>query len=241
MKHIDAQGLHFKDLNQLVRTSEDDHIDLERVEGQRFIGCGLAGKVIDIHGTPGNALGACLDGTDITVYNNAQDATGDTMNEGSIIIHGSCGDAVGYSMRGGRIFIRDSAGYRAGIHMKAYKEKQPLLVIGDRAGSFLGEYQAGGTIVVLGLHQDGKPPVGYFCGTGMHGGKIFLRCDILPRDLPEQVVAHTATIEDIEEISSSIDDFCRVFSLDKEAVMQQHFFVLTPNTSNPYKQMYVAN
>jgi glutamate synthase domain-containing protein 3 len=238
MKHIDAQGMHFKDLNQLVRISTDNHIGLERVEGQRFIGCGSADKVIDIHGTPGNALGAYLDGTDIIVHNNAQDATGDTMNEGSIIIHGSCGDAVGYSMRGGRIFIRDSAGYRAGIHMKAYKEKRPLLIIGERAGSFLGEYQAGGTIIVLGLHQNGKPPVGYFCGTGMHGGKMFLRCDTLPRDLPDQVVAHTAAQEDLEEISSAIDDFCMVFSLDKEAVMQQHFFVLTPNTSNPYKQMY---
>ncbi len=48
----------------------------------------------------------------------------------------------------------------------------------------------------------------------------------------------TATKENLEEISLSIDEFCRVFSLDKEAVMQQHFFVLTPNTSNPYKRLY---
>lgn len=60
------------------------------------------------------------------------------MNAGEIVVHGSIGDAAGYAMRGGRIFIRDSAGYRAGIHMKAYKDKIPLMVIGGAAGSFLG-------------------------------------------------------------------------------------------------------
>lgn len=50
-------------------------------------------------------------------------------------------DATGYAMRGGKIFVRGNAGYRAGIHMKAYKDKTPVLVIGGKAGSFLGEYQ----------------------------------------------------------------------------------------------------
>ena len=35
--------------------------------------------------------------------------------------------------------------------MKAYKGKIPVMIIGGTAGSFLGEYQAGGLIVVLGL------------------------------------------------------------------------------------------
>lgn len=39
------------------------------------------------------------------------------------------------------------------FHMKEYKEKVPVLVIGGRTGSFLGEYQAGGIIVVLGHRQ----------------------------------------------------------------------------------------
>jgi glutamate synthase domain-containing protein 3 len=34
--------------------------------------------------------------------------------------------------------------------MKAYQDKIPILVIGGTAGSFLGEYQAGGLIIVLG-------------------------------------------------------------------------------------------
>ena len=46
--------------------------------------------------------------------------------------------------------------------MKAYKDKAPLMVIGGTAGSFLGEYQAGGVIVVLGLESENKKIVGFF-------------------------------------------------------------------------------
>lgn len=57
-------------------------------------------------------------------------------------------------MRGGKIYVRDHAGYRAGIHMKEYKKKVPIMIIGGCAGSFLGEYQAGGILIVLGLQED---------------------------------------------------------------------------------------
>ncbi|AEV29608.1 glutamate synthase family protein [Sphaerochaeta pleomorpha str. Grapes] len=238
MKTIQVGLTHFQDLNREIRECQDTELQLDDVNGQRYIGCALKNKAITINGTAGNALGSYLDGSTITVNGNAQDATGDTMNEGSIIVHGSCGDAAGYSMRGGRIFIRDSSGYRAGIHMKAYQEKQPVLIVGDRAGSFLGEYLAGGTIIVLGLNQEGKPPVGYFCGTGMHGGKIYLRCDTLPSDLPQQVSASDATKEDMDEISDNLEAFCQVFDLDKKAVLSHHFFVLRPNSSTPYKMLY---
>ena len=59
--------------------------------------------------------------------------------------------------------------------MKAYKEKIPVMIIGGHTGSFLGEYQAGGIIIVLGINTVGKPIVGNFPCTGMHGGKMFLR------------------------------------------------------------------
>ena len=174
MQMIDARGLDHKAINQKLREA-GDVCALQGCCGQRFIAAGMADKAITIEGVPGNALGAYLNGASITVCGNAQDAVGDTMNAGEIVVHGSIGDAAGYAMRGGRIFIRDSAGYRAGIHMKAYKDKIPLMVIGGAAGSFLGEYQAGGVIVVLGLHTDGRPLVGNFPCTGMHGGKLFLR------------------------------------------------------------------
>ena len=99
-------------------------------------------------------MGAYLNGAELIVHGNAQDAVGDTMNDGLIAVNGNIGDAAGYAMRGGKIFVKGDAGYRAGIHMKEYKEKIPVMIIGGRAGSFLGEYQAGGVIVVLGMTND---------------------------------------------------------------------------------------
>lgn len=209
--------------------------------GERYLGCGSSGETLILNGTPGNALGAYLDGSDIVVNGNAQDATGDTMNAGSITIYGGTGDACGYAMRGGEIYVRDSAGYRAGIHMKAYKEKNPVLVIGGRAGSFLGEYQAGGVIIVLGLGFEGRSTVGYFCGTGMHGGKIYLRTDKEPKDLPEQVAVNEATEEDMEQIDCYINTYCNKFGIDKSVIKSVKFFCLTPNTKNPYKRLYCYN
>jgi glutamate synthase domain-containing protein 3 len=234
-------NLHFTKINEAVRDSKDTEIIIEGCCGQRYIGAGLKGKKITINGTPGNALGAYLDGSDIIVNGNAQDATGDTMNEGNIIINGSSGDATGYAMRGGKIFVKNNVGYRAGIHMKAYKEKQPKLVIGGRAGSFLGEYQAGGIIIVLGNHTDNKPIIGNFCGTGMHGGRIYLRCDEIPTKLPKQVKANVCTKEDLKEIDTVICEFCNQFGLDKKEILSKKFFLLTPDSANPYTQMYTHN
>lgn len=238
---IQAEGMHFQALNDLVRQSGDSSITIDGCIGQRYIASGSSGKTIKIHGVPGNALGAYLNGTKIEVFANAQDAIGDTMNDGVIMVHGRCGDAPGYAMRGGRIYIEGDAGYRAGIHMKAYQQKLPVLVIGGAAGSFLGEYQAGGLIIVLGLSSGGKSPIGYFCGTGMHGGKILLRCDTPPEGLPKQVCAERATPEALEEIRPYVEEFCRTFGKDADEIMHSTFYMLTPNSKTPYKQLYTNN
>ena len=180
MDFIEASGLSFSQLNETIRHAGKE-CRICACQGQRFIAAGMSSKRLEIDGIPGNALGAYLGGGSITVNGNAQDAVGDTMSAGRIVIHGSTGDAAGYAMRGGEIFIRDNAGYRAGIHMKAYKQHKPVIVIGGRAGSFLGEYQAGGLILVLGLHTDGRPIVHFFPCTGMHGGKMVFRGDVRSR------------------------------------------------------------
>ena len=235
---IDANGKVFREINELLRTA--DEITIDNCLGQRFIASGMGGKKITINGTPGNALGSYLDGAEINVYGNAQDAVGDTMNDGRIIIHGSTGDAAGYSMRGGEIYVRDSAGYRAGIHMKAYKDKLPVMVIGGSCGSFLGEYQAGGVIIVLGRHKS-APIVSNFCGTGMHGGKIYLCCDEIGVRLPSQVKTRRAEKEDMSQISGYIKNYCDYFGDDYGEITGKNFFVLEPDSENPYKQLYVLN
>ncbi len=235
---IDAQNLHYQKLNELIKSSGDDHIQIDACMGQRYIGAGLSGKTIEINGVPGNALGCYMDNSVIRVKGNSQDATGDTMNEGAIYIYGSAGDATGYGMRGGKIYIKGNTGYRAGIHMKAYQEHVPVIIVGGVAGSFLGEYQAGGKLIVLGLEADGKPLCGDFCGTGMHGGKIYMRCDKLHFDVPKQLNSRNATEEDLSEIEGPVMEFCEEFGYNKKEIMDHNFVVLTPNTKNPYKQLY---
>lgn len=238
--NIDAKNLEYKELNEAIRQMSGG-CTVSGCMGQRFIGAGMSDKEIEINGVPGNALGAYLNGARITVNGNAQDAVGDTMNNGEIIIHGNIGDAAGYAMRGGRIFVKGDAGYRAGIHMKAYKDKQPCLVIGGKAGSFLGEYQAGGTIIVLGLTDDTKPIVSNFPCTGMHGGKMLLRSDCKDIRFPNQVHITTAGKEDIDEIRGYIQEFCMHFGYDENEILSSEFTLVVPDTKNPYKQMYVAN
>ncbi len=237
---IDALHYTHRKLNDLLR-SRTDETEITNCLGMRFIGSGLSKGTILIDSVPGNALGSYLDGAKIIVEGNAQDAVGDTMNDGEIIIHGSVGDAAGYAMRGGEIYVEKNAGYRVGIHMKAYRDKQPALIVGGRAGSFLGEYQAGGLIIVLGLHDDGKPIVGNFPCTGMHGGKMFLRSDCRNVIFPEQVTARRAEPEELNEIKAYLEKFCAVFHYNLPFIADAPFTVVTPNTQNPYKQMYVAN
>lgn len=237
---INAKNVDYKSLNEALRTSEAE-CEISSCLGQRFIAAGLSDKKITINGIPGNALGAYLDGAEIEVMGNAQDAVGDTMNDGEIVVHGNIGDAAGYAMRGGKIFVKGNAGYRAGIHMKAYKEKQPALIIGGKAGSFLGEYQAGGTIIVLGLSDDENPIVSNFPGTGMHGGKMFLRSACTGIKFPSQVNTKKATDEDLQEIKEYIEKFCKYFGYDENDIFNSDFTLITPDSKNPYKQMYVAN
>ena len=171
----------------------------------------------------------------------AQDAVGDTMNDGRIVVHGNIGDAAGYAMRGGEIYVKGNAGYRAGIHMKEYNTKKPAIIIGGRAGSFLGEYQAGGLILVLGLNDDGKSIVGNFPCTGMHGGKMVLRGDVKDVDFPKQTNRRIATEEDMLEIRPFIEKYCDFFGADANELLGCTYTVITPDSKNPYKQMYVAN
>ena len=239
MLAIDTSNMDFLELGKRLRETEEDTV-LQGCLGQRFIAAGMKRRKLEIHGIPGNALGAYLDGADIEVFGNAQDAVGDTMNAGSIVIHGSIGDTAGYAMRGGEIYVEGDAGYRAGIHMKEYHEHLPVLVIGGKAGSFLGEYQAGGMIIVLGLHTDGPIVSNYPC-TGMHGGKMFLRSSCENVAFPEQVTAHPAAEDDLRELRNYISEFCQLFDLELEAVLSTPFTVVTPDSRNPYRQMYVAN
>ena len=237
---IDATGLYYKNLNEKIRAVTEAEVELINVCGQRYIGCGIGGKEIIINGTPGNGLSAYMNGCNIVVNGNAQDAVGDTMNAGKLIIHGHCGDTTGYGMRGGEIYIRDGAGCRVGIHMKEYGEQKPAIVIGGSVGDFFAEYQAGGTLLVLGLDEK-EERVGRFCGTGMHGGRIYIRGNKIPQGLPVQVKVEEILDIDKELISRLVNNYCAYFGGNAEEIMAEGFMKLCANTKNPYRQLYTNN
>ena len=75
----------------------------------------------------------------------------------------------------------------------------------------------------------------------MHGGKMILRSDCSDIALPDQVTARAADADDLDEIRGYVAKYCAEFGADESEVMDSPFTVITPNTGNPYKRLYVAN
>ncbi len=230
--------LHFKEANEQVRRvlEQADDVELDDVRAQRYLGCALPeGKRLRVHGTPGNDLACYMDGGVVEVLGNAQDQVGNTMNAGEVIIRGRCGDAAGYAMRGGRIFVRDGCGWRAGIHMKEYGEKRPVVVIGRDAGSFLGEYMAGGVVVVLGETGD-------YLARGMHGGVVYLRKPPRAGALSDEVVLSRVDDADLAVLEPLLEEYDRLFADELGYAVHAEasaFLRVSPASSRPYASMYV--
>jgi len=241
--NIDASGVYYRDLNAGLRQAVADgarKIALHNIYGQRYIGTDLDVPVeIDIYGTPGNDLGAFMNGPRITVYGNAQDGCGNTMNEGEIIVHGHAGDIIGLSARGGKIFVREGVGYRAGIHMKEYLNKRPVIVIGDTAQDFLGEYMAGGILLLLGLDLvEGQHHRAKYIGTGMHGGVIYIRGSVEEFQLGKEVDVTSLEAEDIFLVRQYIGEYVDHFGGDVDSIMEREFIKLFPRWLRPYGRLY---
>jgi len=239
---IDASGIYYRDLNTQIRQLATDGVkkfELENVFGQRYIGTNLENQIeIVVYGTPGNDLGAFMNGSRIVVYGNAQDGCGNTMNDGEIIVHGRAGDITGLSARGGKIFIRDNVGYRAGIHMKAYEEKKPVVVIGGTAQDFLAEYMAGGILILLGLNLNSENHKARFIGTGMHGGVVYIRGGVEAHQLGKEVGVAELDEEEYHILRQYIDEFTEHFGYQPEEILDQEFLKLYPRWLRPYGKMY---
>lgn len=244
--HIEAGNLHYRELNRRIRAAVaagERSLELANVNGQRYIGDGLRGEIeVEICGVPGNDLGAFMDGPTVRVRGNAQDAVANTMNGGRIVVEGNAGDVLGYGMRGGELFVRGDVGYRVGIHMKAYRERRPVLIAGGTADDFLAEYMAGGLLIVLGLDRGpGAPLVGEWCGTGMHGGVLYLRGEVAPWRLATQSVAlRPADGDDREEMRPHLEAFCEAFALDGERLLEDEFVRVAPISHRPYGAKYAV-
>jgi glutamate synthase domain-containing protein 3 len=161
------------------------------------------------------------------------------MNDGEIIVHGHAGDTVGLSARGGKIFIREDVGYRAGIHMKEYKDKKSTIVVGGTAQDFVGEYMAGGILILLGMNL-GKKKTHHakYIGTGMHGGVIYIRGNVEGYQLGKEVGVAELDEADIQVLRKLVGEFAGHFGYDAEEILQKTFIKLYPRSLRPYGRLY---
>jgi glutamate synthase domain-containing protein 3 len=246
MLEFSAKNMSHRELNfalrQLVLSGERE-IRVCGVCGHRYLGTGLPGPAsITVEGVPGEDLGAFLDGCLIRVLGNAQNFVGNTMNSGQLIVHGNAGDIVGYGMRGGSLWILGNVGYRAGIHMKASHSQTPVLIVGGRSEDFLGEYMAGGVIVVLGIGCEGSTrPVGNWVGAGMHGGTIYVRGNVPGHRVGKGAKLAPCQEEDLTQLEVLLAPYCREFGLNLAALLGDPFVKLVPASPRPYGRLYVSS
>ncbi len=252
-KTLDAHGLDYRQLNELIlREMEkgEREVRVANVNGQRYIGVNLQkpsffGSRLVIHGFPGNCLANLNSGLEFVVHGNAADDVADTMHAGRVVIHGDARDVVGQALQGGEVFVRGSVGNRAAIQMREYRVRRPFLVVGGRADDYLGEYMAGGIVVVLGLDSRNTGEgslVGRFTGTGMVGGKMFVRSRIR-----KDAIGLPPTMADVTNYLHSLV-LDGLLSKDKYSLLTERSFIdlavlkesLDPVSFEKVKRFYVG-
>ena len=58
---------------------------------------------------------------------------------------------------------------------------------------------------------------------------------------PSQVTARPAEESDMKELKTYVTEYCDLFGYNINDILSSPFTVVTPDSKNPYKQMYVAN
>jgi glutamate synthase domain-containing protein 3 len=122
--------------------------------------------------------------------------------------------------------------------MKEFGAARPALVIGGTAKDYLGEYMAGGTIVVLGLATaEGISPVGRNIGAGIHGGRIFVRGKLEKHQLGAGAVMAELNDEDRAELAALLADYQQAFATQVPSDPAQ-FTKIMPASSRPFSGHY---
>jgi hypothetical protein len=75
----------------------------------------------------------------------------------------------------------------------------------------------------------------------MKGKKMLLRYNCKNISLTKNVHTVPDTKDDLNEFIPYIKEFCKYFGYDENEIIGANFTIVTPNSNNPYKQMYVQN
>ena len=70
---------------------------------------------------------------------------------------------------------------------------------------------------------------------------MIFRGDVSGIVFPQQTTSHRFTAADMPELHPLITRFCALFGYRVEPLLADTYTVITPDSSNPYHQLYVAN
>ncbi|MEW6327559.1 MAG: glutamate synthase [Thermodesulfobacteriota bacterium] len=158
--------------------------------GQRFLGCGFGPATqdvrIDAYGSTGDYLGSGIDGMSIYVHGNAQDQLGQILKSGKLVVYGDVGQTFMYGAKGGDVYVMGNAAGRPLINGVGC----PRVVINGTALDYLAEsfmagdpHKGGGFVMVNGVEFDDegrvRPQASPYPGSNLFslasGGAIYVR------------------------------------------------------------------
>jgi formylmethanofuran dehydrogenase subunit C len=176
-------GNHRCELGEFFDVVGDDHDTQWHFEGDcagiHWLGSGMTGGEIIVHGPVGRHVGSAMSGGRIVVHGDAGDWGAAEMGGGVVQIHGNCGQHLGSIYRGSRrgmtggiVLVDGNVDGEAGKSMR-----RGIIAIGGNCGELLAVGMLAGTVLVLGR-------IGERCCAGMRRGTVILADPDPPAFLP---------------------------------------------------------
>ena len=95
--------------------------------------------------------------------------------------------------------------------------------------------------MLLGLNlKEGEEIVGDYCGTGMHGGVMYIRGEVPQDKLGKEVKIVEMTEEDQAQIRKYVQRYVAYFGGNAEEILSKSFNKLIPYNKRPYGNLYTA-
>lgn len=147
------QQVELGQLFALSGNADDGEVHLEGdLRKADYIGQGLSGGSLHVHGSVGNHAGQSMTGGTLHIEGNAGDLLAEDFQGGTILVTGNAGNRIGSplpgnrrGMQGGTVCIHGNVGREVGHRMR----RGLLLVSGD-TGILPGHEMLAGTLIILG-------------------------------------------------------------------------------------------
>jgi glutamate synthase domain-containing protein 3 len=94
----------------------------------------------------------------------------------------------------------------------------------------------------LGIHNRAKKAeiLGDWVATGQHGGAIYVRGDVDESKLGNGASQFRVTADDEITIKKVLKEYCQVFGLDLEGLLDAEFTKIAPLSHRPYAALYTC-